>query len=597
MTDVFFDHGLDTGDDDGSSWANAYRSVFDINSELSPGDHAHVKEHAGIDCDTTGIYTSTYCEIHGGYDSSLTGTETGQAYQTGFTVLDGTSLQGGSVAENHGFYLSDSGNYAITGFICKNFENSSTGTMGSGCGILVNNSGIDILIENVKLLNNYSSASAAAALYVSGTCTLKNVLAAGNVANANNGAMTLSGEAHLIGCTIADNTSETSTIGGIRLFSADSTVDNCIFYNNDDYDIRGNSLTITYCDYESLYSGTTAGTGCVSVDPQFLGTGDDPYQLSSSTPTSVTQGASTGITGYVDYDILGEDRDDSTPSMGCYEYISASNIDILGSGAIIITGANISGLRSQIDVLASGAVSASGSSVDGYLAKVDTLSSGEVSVTGTNIDGSLSGVDTLASGAVSVTGANIDGLRALLDTPGIGEVAVSGANIDGSLGAVDILSGGSVTVSGANVSGLLAQLDQLGVGAVNVTGANVDGTIALLDALGAGSVTVTGSSIDGFHVYEAALSGGTVTVSGASISGLLAQIDILGSGAVTISGSNINGAADTDIVLPIYGVLATEPYITAVMSLATLAGSMDTATSTNNSMTLSAYVTGTMEIE
>lgn len=55
MADKFCTHGQTTGSNTGADRTNTYRDLFAAVAALSSGDHLHITEHAGIDCDTTGI--------------------------------------------------------------------------------------------------------------------------------------------------------------------------------------------------------------------------------------------------------------------------------------------------------------------------------------------------------------------------------------------------------------------------------------------------------------------------------------------------------------------------------------------------------------
>jgi hypothetical protein len=132
------------------------------------------------------------------------------------------------------------------------------------------------------------------------------------------------------------NSTFSNCSGGLATVSIPSgeKISNSIVYGNthsgDPHIVGASDDCVEYCDVEDLAttglsSSAIQGPGCVDVDPDFLGSGDNPFDLSSSSPESVSKGGSTSVTGYVEYDFLNRDRDDTQPSMGAYEYQETGN--------------------------------------------------------------------------------------------------------------------------------------------------------------------------------------------------------------------------------------------------------------------------------
>lgn len=395
MATYFHDESLATGSDDGSSWEDAFQDITDLVTAIrTGGPHtAYSKTHSGITLSAEIIIDVHGTVWHGGCDADLTGTATSP--RTGITVLDG----GGSVSNGlypqdsctlSRFQCDDFTNRAIsvryvgTGdTVDLSYMTGSNSYYGiyirgnaadtqvnvKNCNALTSNLNVYLRTATVKIENCLISGNGGGSglFYAAGyevhstieetiitntdngieyngtdsySNVIRNSLIYNNVKSSNYPAFDILGTGwRMVGCTITENESTGNDYGGGYCAGY---VDNCIIYGNSgDTNEQVDGCTITYSDIEDKDSGgigtsVTEGTGCVDADPQFLGTGDDPYQLTASTPTSVSEGASTGVTSYVDWDYLDEDRDNSTPSMGAYEYISSgwTNITKLNGGDI-----------------------------------------------------------------------------------------------------------------------------------------------------------------------------------------------------------------------------------------------------------------------
>lgn len=449
MADWFYNHGLTTGNNDGSTWENAFQSAYTVPGTLASGDDLHFKEHTGIDGSSNALTFSIACTLHGGYTSTLTGTTTGSAYQTGITVLNGSDsgtnralVFTADMSVNHFeieeytyttapiLSMSDvdvtfedcvfhdcvsTGSDDTSGILVAFGSGASTGLTLTACefynfsgatfgpirteyhyldiddcyfhsctsevygGAIAISAGSEVHSINTTVFDQCSSTFGGAvrveggdnvsitrslidtctAIYAAGIYTEGSTLLIRNsqfvdctsdysgVINTN-ASSTLS----VVNSTLANNTATYTVCGGIET-GADPYIANCILWGNTGTTGSGSQVlssgsagALIYSDVDDLsgdgVSGITTITSCVDVNPQFAGSGADPYALTSSTPSSVSQGASTGVTGYVDYDYLDADRDNSTPSMGCYEYVSAGWTSI--SAVDGISQANISGV-------------------------------------------------------------------------------------------------------------------------------------------------------------------------------------------------------------------------------------------------------------
>ena len=429
MADVFGHFGLATGNNDGTSWEDAYQTPAAFTAGLSTDDVGLVKEHAGYTM-SAAFTVAVNCTIHFGFDAALTGTNYNIGARTGVTVLNGNAGAYRALAlsanititrlevYNYSFSTAPIGNFT-TGIIAFSdcvFRNSvSTGsddTSGmrvadpaeltltdcslhdltggvfgalrieyaavtiSGCSIYDNEgsfgaglaiyaSGSEtITIEDTLLATNVgalggavfdlgsdgpvvfsrcrivgNSASYGAAIYIDsggGAITINNCVIADNNSNYSGAVRfdSASGYLNITQSTIANNDSTDTICGGIDT-NQDPYIADCILWGNTGTAGSGSQIlsadtagVVEYCDVEDLastgISGIASVSNCVDADPLFIGTGDDPYNFTGSSPTSVTEGGSVSITGYQDYDILSADRPGSDPSMGAYQVAAAS---------------------------------------------------------------------------------------------------------------------------------------------------------------------------------------------------------------------------------------------------------------------------------
>ncbi|MDD5511944.1 MAG: hypothetical protein PHI12_14225 [Dehalococcoidales bacterium] len=110
MANRFCQHGLATGSNNGTSWEDAYQSIYTAVSSAVAGDSVYIKEHAGIDISSSGEVTfAKKLLLYGGCDASLTGVQTEP--RTGLTVLDG------NLADVRGIRLSAGAGSEISRFM------------------------------------------------------------------------------------------------------------------------------------------------------------------------------------------------------------------------------------------------------------------------------------------------------------------------------------------------------------------------------------------------------------------------------------------------------------------------------------------------
>lgn len=148
----------------------------------------------------------------------------------------------------------------------------------------------------------------------SGTMELNNCLIAGNVSEANGGAIFNRGSVVAVGCTLADN----DAVGaGDALYCVEdgtASVWNCVLWNADDeiIDADGGQSSVNY----SCIRGGWGGDGNVSGDPLFIDASAGDYRLMRTSPC-IDAASGIAATAIVDseLDILGNRRFDD-PKVG-----------------------------------------------------------------------------------------------------------------------------------------------------------------------------------------------------------------------------------------------------------------------------------------
>jgi hypothetical protein len=127
------------------------------------------------------------------------------------------------------------------------------------------------------------------------------------------GALSIAGNTNLVNCTIANNDVRVSGSGtAITVGSGTVSLINCIVWGNTPFQIGG-TTTVTYSDVQGGYTGT----GNIDNDPLFVGSGDDPYSITESSPCADT--GDSGSAPLTDY--LGNSRV-GVADMGAYEFQS-----------------------------------------------------------------------------------------------------------------------------------------------------------------------------------------------------------------------------------------------------------------------------------
>lgn len=275
------------GNNDGSTWGDAYATIGDALSACSAGDEIWV---------AAGIYSESLTPPSGlGLYGGFNGTESDRGArlpQTNLTVIDGS---GG--ASDHVITLDSVSNVTIDGFTIAGGIADGGSPDDNGGGITASNIDASVVISNCYISGNTASASGGGLYLNAASPTLVNCILSGNKAGANGGAIAAfnGSTASLINCVIAENMASGGNGGGMYVDAsspiltnviisgnrdtaaiyegttdADPTLDYCLFYNNlnghyYDADIPGN-----YTDVATLMGAVAEVTNSVEGDPLFF---------------------------------------------------------------------------------------------------------------------------------------------------------------------------------------------------------------------------------------------------------------------------------------------------------------------------------------
>jgi len=362
-----------TGSNNGTSWENAYTSLQAAYDAAGAAEQVWVTEGviahtAALDFDNT-----NNPNIYGGFSASLTGTDGSAATRAAGarTTLDGAGSYSGIVLNGWGgtldgfkflnMYLNGSGS-AIQGtdssgdVYLRNSEFDGCDSLGNGGAIALVRCGnfriydttfvdctavsvggairtFDTLIQTFRCLfdGNHSNNDGGAINIDNAGGLARNTVFTGNSARYGGAVCVETGASWLsTSSTFADNTCTTASGGGAVYNKSTHNAVNSIFWGNEANGAAhqlNSATSVTYCVVEGGWSGTGNKTG----NPQFVGSGDHPYALTSPTSSAIDAGNSSGL-WYPTTDILGNSRYDDPAvtdtgagtityaDIGAYEY-------------------------------------------------------------------------------------------------------------------------------------------------------------------------------------------------------------------------------------------------------------------------------------
>ena len=179
-------------------------------------------------------------------------------------------------------------------------------------------SSTNVLIEKCILRSGLQGS----ALWLTGSsATVRNCLiyCRGTPSGGNDGGTSIAGTNVIQYCTFLN------LITGFENDGATPTLTNCIIFDTNN-DMSG-TITATYCATEdgdgsnavTLANGTYAFS---NIWTDYSGTPRDLSLVNNTSDTNAPQNKGTFISG-LDEDIAGNDRDNSTPDIGCFEFVAS----------------------------------------------------------------------------------------------------------------------------------------------------------------------------------------------------------------------------------------------------------------------------------
>ncbi len=293
-----------TGNDDGTSWTDAYTSVSTALASASSGDEVWVAEgsysnitlvdgvkmYGGFDGTETSKSQgnpSTYMTAisGGGTTRAVVGTNLGTSTLVqGFHIINGVNP---SMYEGAGVLLTDSSPMFVNCVIRDNdfsYMGGGVANLGDGDPTFINckfyhNDGIDDPDPEKPDIEGFAGG---AFFNRQGSPTFVNCVFYENTAMEGGAIASMSGEVTLINCTLADNTASYKHGGALNDHSGGAVVKNCIFWGNEatneDSDQIYNSSGTTTVTYSDIEGGWT-GTGNINSNPKFVNPTSDNYKI------------------------------------------------------------------------------------------------------------------------------------------------------------------------------------------------------------------------------------------------------------------------------------------------------------------------------
>lgn len=271
---------------DGQSWATAYLAVQQgINA--APGN-SEVWVAAGTYVEN--ITLKSGAVVYGGF-AGLETERDQRNYNLNVTILDGGSA-GRVVSATAGVVT------AIDGFTIRN------GNAYSGAGVYSYQS--SVAIRNNIITGNTAATGPGGGVYCYyGSSRISNSIIAGNSARYGGGMYCYSSSGAVTNNTVVNNTATTAG-GGIYLQGSALTASNNIvaFCNSGIYNNAGTPTLRNNCVYGNTsynYSGLSAGTGDISVDPLLVDRSGGNYHIQPTSPC-MNAGYNTADMGTLDVD-------------------------------------------------------------------------------------------------------------------------------------------------------------------------------------------------------------------------------------------------------------------------------------------------------
>lgn len=280
---VIFVRANATGANNGTSWTNAYTSLLTALNNAQPNDVIWVSEgtyRPSINDQSVSFQMKNGIRMYGGFPSTGSPTFAMRNWRNFPTILSGGNVSY-QVVKGDGVSVAAS----LDGFIIQNGRayGSPATLTNRGGGVAVHNGNLNI--SNTVFRNNVGLVGGGLFLD-GGTVRLFNTIFHNNVADvggAAGGAIYKSqGTVEVLNSVFVKN----SAVSGGAIFSSfgGTVVRNSIFWDNTASSSGNNFAGATPNVAFSCVQGGFAGTGNISVDPQFVNPVANDFRLSPTSP-------------------------------------------------------------------------------------------------------------------------------------------------------------------------------------------------------------------------------------------------------------------------------------------------------------------------
>ncbi|RSK39310.1 choice-of-anchor Q domain-containing protein [Mangrovimonas spongiae] len=366
---VYVNANQTTGNNDGSSWSNAYTSLQLALQNMPCDNSQEIWVAAGTytpGTEQTDSFTiPSNVTVLGGFNGTET-TADERNWAENPTILSGdlNNSQTENEGDSHTIVTMLGDNAEINGFFIQwgfaddSSDNSQPAIGRSGAGVYNNG---DNRIYNCAIRSNIADTPddpeigiGAGLISFGGTLDIINCLFNSNTASANGGAMSAeSGTINIINCTIANNNANKG--GGVHFYNGSINATNTIFTNNSgtngniNDDGGAGTGTASYCLF---YNTTTGNDG--NLPPNITGNNNientDPiytngYEINYDSPAA---DAGDNTANPLSLDLNAQNRiSNTTIDIGAYEF--QSSCEGLNVNEIIYVDANATGTNDGTD--------------------------------------------------------------------------------------------------------------------------------------------------------------------------------------------------------------------------------------------------------
>ncbi len=322
-----------SGNNDGSSWANAFNDLQDafalasadpIYTEIWVAEGTY-KPTSGTDRNASFSMRNNLA-IYGGFSGTpgQEGDFSVRDWAAHETILSGDIGTPGDNSDNSIHLFNNSnldGTAVLDGFTLSGGRANGPSIPTQEGGAMVNQQSSPT-INNCTFINNFATRNGAAVMNVTDCSPVfTNCLFIGNTNGGNGDGVVFDfngGGSLLINCTISGNSTRNAVFGNFA--NVNTQLQNCILWGNSDNRLSGD-FTVSHSIVQGGFSACSncpGGNG--NVDPLFVDAANGNLRLQEGSP-AIDAGDNTAIPVGVTTDITGADRiQNTTVDIGAYEF-------------------------------------------------------------------------------------------------------------------------------------------------------------------------------------------------------------------------------------------------------------------------------------